>query len=73
MTIEIAKPLDTSVRDHLSGSEPLNVDGYTDVVAPRKSDKQEYLDKGYTVIKESDDDDLIIVGKKVFEVEEVKQ
>lgn len=56
---------DQTVRDHLSGSEPLDLNGYTDVRAPRKDRKQEFLDQGYVVLASNDQEDSIIVAKKV--------
>lgn len=58
---------DTSIQDHLNpnSEDGVNTDGYIDIRAPRKKDKQEYIDLGYEVIKETLDSDLILVGKKI--------
>ena len=64
MPIDPGGVADTTMHDHLTGMKRIDAKGFTDVLAPKKSRRQEYLDQGYSVIYENDDEDTILVGKK---------
>lgn len=54
---------DMSIQDHLNGDRPIDATGYETTSLVLKSKKDEFLANGYTVIRESDNSDLILMGK----------
>lgn len=52
----------TKLHNHLTSGKPLNIKGYSHVVAVRKDKTQSWLDKGYEIIQDSED--AVLVGKK---------
>lgn len=65
---------DKLITKHLNGSEPINVEGYTDVVGVRKADLQSMVeDNDYEVIAQTEQEDIVLVGKKIVTPEVAPQ
>lgn len=51
------------IHDQLNGKGEIDLSAYEETIAPTKDRKQEFLDQGYVVIKENEQEDVVLMGK----------
>lgn len=54
-----------AIQDHLSGDVSIDTSAYTDTCLVRKDRVEEVKGNGFVVIKESDNSDLVLMGKAI--------
>lgn len=68
MPIADESNLDTKVFDHMTGAQPIDTAGYTDVVGVRKDNFSAKESEGLEVIADSDQD-MLLMGRPVAQPE----
>lgn len=58
-------PIDRSMQKHLSGIKKIDTTGFTNVKAVRVDRVEKFEADGFEVIKEQENSDLVLMGKRL--------